>query len=271
MTPNRAASCRTGLGLLLAALTAVILSACGGGGGSNAVTITSINLNPGTPAAGTVVTLSASITAPGGNAGSLTKAWNVSAGTLSLTPPDFSLVLRDTARAASADTISTTQANVYWLVPATAGSATISLAVDSATRTREVSFGASPVTLSVSDGENNAKICTIAVNDVEDLYQAAFRVNFSSAWEPIQATPGAFLGAESDILFFDMTNQTGFVPVAITRKGSAAGVDGDGVLATITFAPAAGSSSASREAADAASPFGLGRIMLRSSADAEIR
>ena len=109
-----------------------------------------------------------------------------------------------------------------------AGNATISLTVDSASKSRDVTFGASPVTLSVSDGDNGAKICTVQVNDVDDLYQAAFRINFSSAWEPVLAEAGPFLGGEDDILFFDMTNQTGFVPVAVTRKGNVTGVDGSG-------------------------------------------
>lgn len=269
MFPARAKWLKSGAFLALVLLLA--LSACGGGGGSKAVSITSINLNPGTPAAGTVVALSATISAPSGDPNSLTKAWTVSAGTLSQTAPDFSLILRDTAKAASANSLSTTAATVYWLVPASAGNATISLAVDTATKSRDVSFGASPVTLSVSDGANNAKIVTIQAHEVTDLYQAAFRVNFSSAWSPVQADPGDFLGADTDILFFDMTDRNGFVPIAITRKGGAAGVDGSGTLATITFSPAAGSSSASRAASDAASPFGLGLVVLRNSADEPIR
>ena len=87
-----------------------------------------------------------------------------------------------------------------------------------------------------------------------DLYQAAFRINYSSAWRVDSVEQGDFLGPEAETLFIGLTNQSGFVPVSITRLGNAAGVDGDGVLATIVFEPT-GTASASSVPFDLAAPM----------------
>lgn len=249
-----------------AALAAALLASCGGGGGGGTITVTAVNLNPASPSAGSVVALSASATGTGASAA--VKDWTVSTGTLQLTPPDFSLLLRETAlgRTASAASLSTSQATVYWVTPGAGGSATITCAIGQSSKSRTVTLGSSPVTLSVTDAAGGKKTCTVAANNVTDLYQAAFRINFTSAWQPESATRGSFLGSAADTLFIGLTSQSGFVPVAITKKGEVAGADGSGTLATITFAPKA--ASGARQALDL--PFELGLVILRNSQDEPI-
>jgi hypothetical protein len=249
------------MAMLALALTA---SSCDGGGGTTPTVINSITLNPGTVAAGAVIQLSASIT---GADASAIKTWSVSAGQLSTAAPDFGLVLRSTAKAASATSVSTANGTVYWLTPSAPGSATITLAVGGATKTQTVNVGASPIVMELTDAAGGKKLATVRVNGVTDLYQAAFRVTYTSAWQPESAVQGDFLGTTSDTLFIGLTNQTGFVPISITRKGNVSGVDGSGVLARITFAPASGTSSA-REVSSV--PFDLNMIVLRNSKDQPI-
>jgi hypothetical protein len=127
---------------------------------------------------------------------------------------------------------------------------------------------ASPVTMSVVDGTAaGTKDCIVRVTDITDLYQAAFRINFSSAWHPTAAVQGDFLGAPTETLWLGLINQNGFVPCALTKRGSAPGNDGTGILATITFAPVAGASAA-RGASE--QPFSMGLVMLRTSKDSPI-
>lgn len=249
------------------ALAAVLLVSCGGGGEADGVTITGINLNPATVTAGSIVALTASISAPGQSVSSLVKNWSVTAGSLTVSAPDFSLLLRETARGTSATSVSTTGSTVYWIAPASGGLATITVAVDSESESLDVTVGSSPVTLSVTSASGGAKLCTVAANGVTDLYQAAFRINFTSAWTPASAEAGDFLGSADDILTLAMLDQNGFVPMAITRKGSAAGIDGSGTLATIEFTPSQ-ATSATREVADV--PFELSMVILRNSADEPI-
>jgi len=254
------------LGLTALVLVAATLDSCGGGGGggNDEVRVTAINLNPAAVTAGSIITLTASISAPGQSVGSLVKNWNVSAGTLSANAPDFSLLLRQTARGASAASVSTTSDAVYWVAPASGGSATISVQVAGDTESINVTIGASPVTLSVTSGAGGKKTCTISANNVTDLYQAAFRLSYASGYQPVEATAGSFLGGANDILTLALTNQNGFVPMAITRKGNAAGVDGSGVLATITFNPVQAAASVSQTAPR---PFVLEIMDLRDSND----
>ena len=250
------------------ALAAVLLVSCGGGGGDgDGVTITGINLNPAGVTAGSIVALTASISAPGQSVSSLVKNWSVTAGSLTVAAPDFSLLLRETARGTSATSVSTTGATVYWLAPAAGGPATVTVAVEGDSESLDVTVQTSPVTLSVTSGSGGAKICTIATNEVTDLYQAAFRVNFTSAWQPASAEAGDFLGGANDILTLAMLDQNGFVPMAITRKGDVAGIDGSGTLATIEFTPAQ-ATSATREVAEV--PFELSMVILRNSTDEPI-
>jgi hypothetical protein len=251
----------------VAALAAVVLGSCGGGGNGDGVTITGINLNPAAVTAGSIVALTASISAPGQSVSSLVKNWTVNAGSLTVAAPDFSLLLRETARGTSATSVSTTGTTVYWLAPAAGGPATITVSVESESESLDVTVSTSPVTLSVTSGSGGAKICTVATNDVTDLYQAAFRINFTSAWQPASAEAGDFLGGANDILTLAMLDQNGFVPMAVTRKGSVAGVDGSGTLATIEFTPAQ-TTSATREVMDV--PFELSMVILRNSTDEPI-
>lgn len=254
------------LTLVVAGAMALGLAACnGGGGGSNngGLRIVSLNLNPGSPTTGSVVQLSANFSGVNSTAG-LIKNWTVSAGSLSTTKPDFGLLLRQTAKAASESSASTTANTVYWITPTAAATATIKLVVEGVTKETSVGVTASPVSLSVANGDSGTKICTVRVTNITDLYQAAFRVNYSSAWQPTSAVPGDFLGAENEILWLGLTNQNGFVPCAITKRGSVPGDDGTGTLATINFTPVSGASSARGASAV---PFDIGLIMLRTSKD----
>lgn len=246
-------------------LLSLALTACNGGGGGRQATVNAINVNPATPSAGSLVQLSGNIS--GGNAGTV-KTWEVDKGSLSTSPPDFAILLRATASKQGSAVTSTTGETVYWITPPEGGQATITLTADSSTRSRTVTLGQSPLTLSVSDHDGGKRVQIVA-SDVTDLYQAAFRISHSSAWDPTSASQGDFLGTASQTLFFSMTNQNGFVPVAITRRGSLPGVDGTGALATIDFAPAGGTSSA-RSVAETTQPFELQLVVLRTSADEPI-
>ncbi len=237
--------------LSLTAITGVLLlfaaaSCGGGGGGNNPVTVTAINTGGGSISAGSVIPLSATLS--GGNGQVMLKNWSVTAGSLMINPPDFSLTLRETAKSVSETSVATTASTVYWIVPASAGSATISVNVEGATRALDVSFGASPVTLAVASGQNGQRIVTVSATDISDLFGAAFRVNYSDNFTPATVEAGDFLGTTGDILFLGLANQADFVPVAITRKQGAGGKDGSGVLATITFNPAGGTSRAGSQA-----------------------
>jgi hypothetical protein len=249
--------------VLLAAALAVAGASCKGGDSPSTVVINSIVLNPGTVAAGAVVELSANAT---GASASDIKTWTVTSGQLSASQPDFSFVLRGTAKAASASSISTPNSKVYWITPVAAGSATVSVSIGSATKSQNVTIGASLVTMELSDAANGKKVATVRVNGVTDLYQAAFRINFTSAWQPESVQQGDFLGNASDTLFIGLTNQTGFVPVSITRKGNVGGIDGSGTLARVTFAPR--TTSSARELSSV--PFDLGVVVLRDSQDRAI-
>jgi hypothetical protein len=263
------APARVFLLIVLSAL-ALGLSACHGGSGTPAdqLKIVSINLNPATANAGSVVQLTATYSGVSGGTSSLVKNWTVSNGTISTTKPDFSLILRGTAKVASASSASTTASTVYWITPLTATSATVKLEVSGQSKTITANVTASPITMSVTDGETaGTKVCTVKATNITDLYQAAFRINYSSAWHPTSAVQGDFLGTPAQTLFLGLTNQNGFVPCALTKRGSVPGNDGTGTLATITFAPVAGAS-AVHGASD--QPFGLGLVMLRTSKDGAI-
>ena len=248
-------------GLAAAAAMLLTLAACNGGGGVTQIVIVNINTNPVVVAAGSTVELSASISAPGRTLSSLSRYWTVSDGSLSADQPDFTLTERAMSQTDDfADDLLTTNSTVYWQVPATTGPVTITLDVEDAHKSATFTVTTSQVALSVTDGGDGKKVCAVQVSGITDLYQAAFRINYSSAWKPISAEPGDFLGGASDILWLGLTNQSGFVPCAITRKGSAAGVDGSGTLATVTFEPVGGASAVS----DTASlPFEVNMVQLR--------
>jgi len=246
---------------LVAAALCAALMACGGGGNGTTeeVRIVSISLNPTTVSANAVVTLSASISAPGQSTADLVKNWTASAGTLTIAAPDFSQIIREPSRVASSSSVSTTATQVYWRAPDTAVSATITLEVEQDSKSRAVQVTESPILLSVSSGSNNTKVCSVSANNVSDLRQAAFRIKFSSAWVPQSAEAGDFLGTSEEILFLGLPNQTGFVPCAITKRGNVTGETGSGTLATVTF-ESASSTSAAREVADL--PFALADVVL---------
>jgi len=232
------------VGLLLALSlfgAALLLHSCGGGGGKRpepqpTLSILSINLSPQAPSAGTVVELSATFNNPSLAAGK-TRVWEVSGGTIGETPPDFTLVLRQTAGVKKTSAVvSTTRDVVYWLAPTEPGKYRVTLTVGGATKSREVSISVTPIALSILQDDGTHIVVSVKAVSVTNLYQAAFRVNFDSAkYTPTSVVPGNFLGSSQEILFLGLTNQSGFVPVGITRKGNAPGVSGSGELARISF------------------------------------
>lgn len=221
---------------------------CGGGGGGPKpppvppppanLSITSINLAPAEVSTGTVVELSATYN-NANLAASCDKTWEVSAGALSLEQPDFGLILRQTAGIKSPTAVLTTKASrIYWFTPSAAGACTVKLTVGTASKSKSVSVSSSPLTLEVLPGAEDSTVVKVNAQNATDLYQAAFRISFDSArYRPVSVTPGSFLGGQGDVLFLGLTNQSGFVPVGITRKGDAPGVSGSGTLAQVVFAP----------------------------------
>lgn len=73
----------------------------------------------------------------------------------------------------------------------------------------------------------------IQVKDVENLFGAAFKLNFSAdKLEALSAEAGDFLG--SDVVFFpDINNNSGAVSVGISKKSDQSGSNGTGVIARI--------------------------------------
>ena len=234
--------------LLCALIATGLLAACGGGGGKKnkqvyppgtlpeSQAIQSINLSPSSATTGTVVELSATYTNPGTFENS-TKFWKVNGGTLSEGAPDFDLILREVADVSGASSsLSTAAEQVYWFTPSTPGSYKITLQVDNTSLVRVVEVTSAPVYLEVMPGEGDTAIVRILGRDVSDLYQGAFRIIFnSSLYEPLSVRAGDLLGGEDDVLFLGLTNQSGFVPIGITRKGNVPGVDGSGVIAEARF------------------------------------
>lgn len=237
-------------------LLPVILSwgllSCGGGSKpppppQPLLVIQSINLQPPEPSVGTVVEVTATYNNPSLAEGR-PRLWEVSAGSLSTEPPDFSLLVRQTAGIKQTNaSLSTTGDKVYWFTPTIPGSATIKLTVAGSKKQVSVTIKASSLVADVTPGDDGTTVVTVRAVSITNLYQAAFRLTFNSLrYKPVSVTPGSFLGGENEILFLGLTNQAGFVPVAITRKGNAPGVSGSGELAKIVFEPKEGSTSRSK-------------------------
>jgi hypothetical protein len=208
-----------------------------GGGGGGTVTIRDIILNPANPGASALVSVTLDAVSTSTPIADRTKVYTVSKGTLYDTEPDFSLVMRGTAQASGATTLTTKQSHVYWITPAATGEVTVSARVDQASRERKVVIGNALASLSVSADEQGRKIVTVTANDVTDLFQAAFRVNYkSSKYQVVSVEKGDFLGA--DALFIGEKDKTpgGVVAVSISRKLGQTGVEGSGILARIVFA-----------------------------------
>jgi len=234
--------------LLCALILAALLAACGGGGGKKdnqsyppgtlpeSRAIQSINLSPSSVTTGTVVELSATYTNPGTFENS-TKFWKVSGGTLSEGAPDFDMILREVADVSgTSSSLSTSASRIYWFTPTTPGSYKISLKADNASLDRIVDVTSAPVYLEVVPAEDDMMIVRILGREVSDLYQGAFRILFNpSLYEPLAVQPGDLLGGPDDVLFLGLTNQVGFVPIGITRKGDVPGVNGNGVIAEALF------------------------------------
>jgi hypothetical protein len=260
----------------LLALIALIASCNGGGGGHpypsgtlpTSYAIQALNISPSTVTTGTVVEVTATYTNAAYFADKI-KTWEVTGGTISETAPDFDLVLRGTAgiKGASA-TLATASSKVYWFTPTSPGEYKIKLTIGKPTFSRKVAVTSAPVYLEVASGTGNTTTVRIMARDVSDLYQGAFRVIFNSErFQPSSVTAGSFLGGASDILFLGLTNQSGFVPIGITRKGNVPGVDGDGVIAEVVFTNRSTSHSPS---SIAIAGFELGVYLIRDSSGARI-
>lgn len=235
---------RTIIFAVLAAAAALTISCNGGGGGHvyppgtlpQSAAIQSLNISPSSVTTGTVVEITATYT----NAAYFedqTKLWEATGGTMTESAPDFDMVLRGTAGIKSASaTLSTVSSRVFWFTPSTPGSYTLKLKIGTASLSRTVAVTSSPIYLEVAPGASNTTIVRIMGRDVNDLYQGAFRIIFNAdRFTPTEAKAGSLLGAPADILFLGLTNQNGFVPIGITRKGEVQGVNGSGVIAEVTF------------------------------------
>ncbi len=251
--------------IVLAALAVAV--SCGGSKADPA-TIVSLNINPSIAVAGGVMELTASISAPGKSVANMVKNWTVSTGTLSASPPQFNIDIRQTAQDIGAS-VSTTNSSVYWTAPTSPGSATITLQIEGDTESITTNVGSSPITFNITSGANETKVVTVRANDVSDLYYAAFRVSHSSNWFPASVEQGDFLGTTEETLFIGMTDQTGYVPVGISKRGDAAGENGSGTLATITFNPAAAPPAEGSSASSI--PFEFGGVVLENSAGEKIQ
>jgi len=87
-------------------------------------------------------------------------------------------------------------------------------------------------TLSSMDGDQ-LKV-SVFWSGAEDLYQLSCRVSFDPAgWRPVSVKDGGAFG--DDVLFFASTDQSGFVPIAVTPLLKGPGVKGDGTLAVVSF------------------------------------
>lgn len=235
---------RTIIFSVLAAVAALTIS-CNGGGGRHvfppgslptSAAIQSLNISPSSVTTGTVVEITATYTNAAYFA-DLTKTWEATGGTLSESAPDFDMVLRGTAGIKSSSaTLATTSSRVFWFTPSTPGSYTLKLTAGKATLPRVVAVTSSPIYLEVAPGTSNTTTVRIMGRDVNDLYQGAFRIIYNAdRFTATEAKAGSMLGAPADVLFLGLTNQTGFVPIGITRKGEVQGVNGSGVIAEVTF------------------------------------
>jgi hypothetical protein len=228
---------------LLTIVTVLLLSCNGGGkkdnggGGAGSVNVKSIILNPATPGASALVQIIADAVSTSTPIGERTKVFSVTGGTLYETEPDFSLVIRGTAAASEQRTISTKNNRVYWITPAETGEVTIKVTIDEASRERKINIGNALASLSVTEDDQGHKIATITANNVTDLFQAAFRINYqSSKYSVVSVEKGDFLG--SDALFIGEKDNVpaGVVAVSISKKRDQSGDNGSGVLAKVTFA-----------------------------------
>ncbi len=231
--------------IAFAALLLMLSASCNGGGGKRAfppgtlpqsVAIQSLNISPSTVSTGTVVEITATYT----NAvyfADMSKTWEATGGTLSESVPDFDLVLRGTAGIKSGSALlATTSSRVFWFTPAAPGEYTIKLTAGKATLSRSVVVTSAPLYLEVAPGAGSTTVVRIMARDVTDLYQGAFRIIFNAnRFTPTEVKAGTLLGAPADILFLGLTNQSGFVPLGITRKGAVPGVRGSGTIAEVTF------------------------------------
>ncbi|OGQ59791.1 MAG: hypothetical protein A3J24_13130 [Deltaproteobacteria bacterium RIFCSPLOWO2_02_FULL_53_8] len=236
------------IALAFAVVALSLFASCNGGGGDGGggnpgagiVTINDIIVNPGAPGATALVEVTLDAVATVTPVGDRMKTYTVTGGTLYEDQPDFSLVLRKSAEDGPS-TVSTKLGRVFWITPATPGEVTLSVAVGGANKTKTIVIGNSVATMSVTTLPSGNKVVTVNVNNVSDLFQAAFRVNYqTSKYTVVKVEKGDFLGASP--LFIGLPNKiTGVVPVSLTRKRGEGGVDGSGALARIEFAVKAAS------------------------------
>jgi len=231
--------------LLLPVIALSVLAGCNGGGsqapdqdaGSGVVSIRDIILDPASPGSTALVELTIDAVATVTPVSQRTKLYAASGGTLYEEQPDFSLVMRGSAQTNEPSTISTKSNRIYWITPASGGKVTLSITISGVNFNKEVVIGNSLATLSVGQDDSGRKVVTVTASNVEDLFQAAFRVNYkTSKYTVVTVEQGDFLG--SDALFIGEKSKTplGVVAVSLSRKRGQGGVSGSGVLARVIFA-----------------------------------
>ncbi len=229
--------------MLAVSVIAFLLLSCNGGskddggGGSGSVSIKGIILNPASPGASALVQIISDAVSTSTPISDRAKVFSVTGGTLYETEPDFSLVIRGTAQASESRTLSTKKNRVYWITPASTGEVTIKLTIGETSKERKVNIGNALASLSITEDNQGRKIVTVTANNVSDLFQAAFRINYhSSKYTVVSVDKGEFMG--SDALFIGEKDKTpvGQVAVSLSRKRNDSGVSGSGVLARIIFA-----------------------------------
>ncbi len=140
-------------------------------------------------------------------------------------------------------TISGTGQSITWTAPTTTGTFTISVSisddinepvsqtVDISVETINTVIKVDPYLSKASAG--NSFTVNVKVENVSGLFGVSFELKFNQdVLEATEALNGDFLG--SDVIFYAGIDP-GSVGIGISRKAEAGGVDGDGVIAVLTF------------------------------------
>ena len=148
-----------------------------------------------------------------------------------------------TWRALDGGTISGIGKSVTWTAPKTTGTFSISVSISDGVNepvSQTVNIGVKtstpvikidPYLSEVSSGSSFS--LNVKVENVKGLFGASFELKFDQdVLEATEALKGDFLG--QDVIFYAGVEQ-GSVGIGISRKAGAGGVDGDGVIAVVTF------------------------------------
>ncbi len=148
-----------------------------------------------------------------------------------------------TWRAPDGGTISGIGKSVTWIAPKTTGTFTISLSISDGVNepvSQTVSIGVETTNLVIKVDPYLSKVSSgssfalnVKVENVTSLFGASFELKFDKdVLEATEAVKGDFLGP--DVIFYAGVDQ-GSVGIGISRKAGAGGMDGDGVVAVVTF------------------------------------